>query len=52
MINKQNEMEFKTDSELRRQLSLMMVSRLHELKVTESAFVRSTGMYHGTFPGI
>ena len=45
-------MEFKTDLELRGQLSLMMVSRLHELKVTESSFVRQTGMYHGTFQGI
>jgi hypothetical protein len=45
-------MEFKTDLELRRELSLMMVSRLHELNVTESSFVRSTGMYHGTFQSI
>lgn len=45
-------MEFYTDLELRRLLSEAMVSRLHELKVAESAFVRSEGFYHGTFEGI
>jgi hypothetical protein len=45
-------MEFYNDLELRRQLSEAMVSRLHELKVTESAFVRSEGLYHGTFASI
>ena len=39
-------MEFYTDLELRRQLSEAMVSRLHELKVTESAFVRSEVMFN------
>ena len=44
-------MEFYTDLELRRLLSEAMVSRLHELKVTESTFVRNEGFYHGTFKG-
>lgn len=45
-------MEFYTDLELRRLLSEAMVSRLHELKVTESSFVRNEGFYHGTFESI
>ena len=45
-------MDFYTDLELRRQLSQAMTDRLHQLKMTESSFVRSTGLYHGTFQGI
>ena len=45
-------MEFCTDLELRRLLSEAMLSRLHELKVTESTFVRKEGFYHGTFESI
>lgn len=45
-------MEFYTDSELRSLLSEKVTARLHELKVSESAFVRNAGMYHGTFSRI
>ena len=45
-------MLFYTDLELRRQLSLAMQSRLRDLKVTESSFVRSLGLSHGTFSDI